>query len=200
MRAWMGVLLTAGLLWPEQVAGRREEAEPAVGRLLVAGRELRDPNFAQTVVLLVSYGRSGAMGLILNRKTGATVGKVMESVAEASNAADPVYEGGPVRRGGVLALVRMDRKLEDSTRVVGNVQMASSREVVAGQVRNGARGDVLRLYAGYSGWGAGQLEREIESGAWHVFNGDAAAAFDGEIETLWNRFIRRTELRFAGLR
>lgn len=168
-----------------------------MGRLLVAAKSLRDPNFVETVILLVNYGRSGSMGLVLNRRSGATISGLMESVAKKANGRDPVYAGGPVSRRGVLALVKADSKPGDASLVVEHVYLVSSPEELEKRITTGSRGDTMRAYAGYAGWAPGQLESELESGAWHVFNGSAAVAFDPDPESLWKRLIKRTELRYA---
>ncbi len=181
-----------------QLPIRRDEPEPAAGRMLVAGRELADPNFAHAAVILVSYSRTGAMGLVLNRRSrGGVVSRVVRDLGSAANASDPLYAGGPVGRDGILALLKSSKKPGDTTPVTADVHLISDGALLEKQLRTGLRGDSLRLYLGYAGWAPGQLEREIETGAWHVFNADAATVFDAEPESLWRRLIRRTELRYA---
>lgn len=189
--------LGAGTPALAQGGDRAAAKDLTAGSLLVAGRGLGDPNFARTLVVLAQYGKDGAMGLILNRPTEVVVASALSGGEAAANAKDPVYEGGPVGTGGLLALARSATPIDGATRVTGDVYLLSSRSALDRKIAAGARGDSLRIYAGYSGWGPGQLERELESGAWHVFRADASTIFDADPEHQWQRFIRRTELRFA---
>src|ERR1022692_3641970 len=96
-------------------------ADLGAGKLLVASRDLPDPNFAKTVVLLVQYDEDGVVGLILNRRSKVPISRVLDEVAGAKERPDPVYAGGPVGRTEVLALVRSRRPLGDAKRVFGDV-------------------------------------------------------------------------------
>lgn len=180
-----------------QSGDRTAAKDLAPGSLLVASRKLGDPNFARTAVVLVQYGSGGAMGLIVNRPTATVLSAVLDSTSTRPNAKDPIFEGGPVGTDGLVALVKSSAAAEDARRVTHDVYLISSRSALDRKIASGARGDSLRIYAGYSGWGPGQLERELESGAWHIFRADAATIFDPDPERLWLRYIRRTELRFA---
>src|SRR5579885_2535648 len=92
----------------------------AVGKLLIAKPELADPNFAESVVLLVHYDDDkGAVGLILNRRTKETLAKVLPDVKGAKE--DPVYEGGPVETASAQAVFRSREKREGATRIFGDV-------------------------------------------------------------------------------
>ena len=81
-------------------------ADLGAGKLLVASRDLPDPNFAKTVVLLVQYDDEGVVGLIVNRRSKVPISHVLDSVAGAKARPDPVYAGGPVGRTEVVALLR----------------------------------------------------------------------------------------------
>src|SRR6202453_5500016 len=79
----------------------------AVGRLLVASRDLGDPNFAKTVILLVHYSEDqGSVGLVINKRTDVPISRVFRDLKEASGRSDPVYIGGPVELNSVLALLK----------------------------------------------------------------------------------------------
>lgn len=172
-------------------------ADLAAGKLLVASRDLPDPNFAKTVVLLVDYDEEGVLGLILNRRSKVPISRVLDEVAGAKGRTDPVYAGGPVGRAGVLALVRSRRPPGDARRVLGDVFLASSREALEKTLASEAESDTLHVYLGYSGWTKAQLEHELDLGAWYVFQGSVRAVFDADPESLWERLIRETELRIA---
>ena len=164
----------------------------APGKLLVAARNLPDPNFSDAVVLLVDLNERGAMGIIVNRPTQATLTEILPGLA-GSTAAGTAYFGGPVQVSGVLALLRSELARTDCRKVVGDVYLVNTREVLDEVLRAGAGPDRFRVYAGYAGWEAGQLQREAALGAWHVFEGDPDVVFDPQPDSVWQRQIRRTE-------
>jgi len=176
------------------------EAQVAPGKFLIAHRSLLDPNFTRTVVLMVRYGEDGAMGLIVNRQTKIPLSRALDGLKDAKSRSDPVYLGGPVEVGGVVALVRSRAKPEDARHVFADVYLLSSKASLERALAAGAESSALRAYLGYSGWGAGQLEHEIELGSWLVWRGDPATVFDPDPETVWSRLIQKTEARIAVLR
>ena len=110
------------------VARRSRGEDLAAGKLLVASRDLLDPNFAQTVVLLVRYGDDSVVGLIINRRTQIPLARVFPELKEAKGQTDPIYRGGPVERTAALALMRASNKPEEAEHVFANVSMISSRD------------------------------------------------------------------------
>jgi putative transcriptional regulator len=172
-------------------------ADLGAGKLLVASRDLPDPNFAKTVVLLVQYDEDGVVGLILNRRSKVPISRVLDEVAGAKERPDPVYAGGPVGRTEVLALVRSRRPSGDARHVFGDLFLVSSREGLEKTFASATESSVVHVYLGYSGWTAPQLEHELDLGAWYIFQGSATAVFDSDPDSLWPRLIRDTELRIA---
>ena len=164
----------------------------APGKFLVAARNLPDPNFREAVVLLVDVNEQGAMGIILNRPTRATLTEILPGLT-GSTAAGVAYFGGPVQVAGVLALLRSELPRTDCRKVVADVYLVNTREVLDEVLAAGAGPDRFRVYAGYAGWEAAQLQREAALGAWHVFEGDPDVVFDPQPESVWQRQIRRTE-------
>jgi putative transcriptional regulator len=169
----------------------------AAGKLLVAGRELGDPNFIETVILLVHYDKESTMGLVLNRRTRVPLSRVFDDLKAAKGRTDPVYVGGPVERNGVLALVRVRPKPEGASNVFADVHLISTKELLEKTVAAGTESGIFHVYLGYAGWGPGQLEHEVELGAWFIFRPEAGMVFDTDPETLWPRLIQQTELRIA---
>jgi putative AlgH/UPF0301 family transcriptional regulator len=165
------------------------------GKLLVASRELPDPNFAKTVILLVQYDGDGVVGLILNRRSKVPISRMLGEVAGAKSRTDPIYAGGPVGRTEVLALAR--RSSGDAKRVFGDVFLVSSREDIEKTFATATDADAIHVYLGYSGWTQPQLDNELDLGAWYIFPGNAKAVFDSDPDSLWDRLIRSTELRIA---
>ena len=166
------------------------------GKFLVASRDLPDPNFAKTVVLLVQYDDDGVVGLIVNRRSKVPISRVLD-VRGAKDRADPVYAGGPVGRTEIAALVRSRSTPQDATRVFGDVWLVSSKELLERTLASAVDAERIRIYLGYAGWTVPQLEHELDLGAWFVFPGTAAAVYDSDPDSLWTRMIRQTELRLA---
>ncbi len=164
----------------------------APGKLLVAARNLPDPNFREAVVLLVDVNEQGAMGIIVNRPTRVTVTEILPG-HEHSTGSGTAYFGGPVQVSGLLALLRSERARTDCRKVFGDVYLVNARGVVDEMLGTGAGPNRFRVYLGYAGWGAGQLQREAAQGAWHVLDGDADVVFDPEPGSVWQRLVRRTE-------
>ena len=177
---------------PQRAAGMR----PAKGRFLVAVRELRDPNFAQTIILLTKYGEDGAMGLIVNRSTDVKLAGILD-LEGVEKRTETIFAGGPVERSAVLLLARSETQLEKSDSIFGDVYLSANRALLEKYIAGSEGDESFRLYAGYSGWAAGQLDFEMERGSWHVFPADADTVFSTRPSKVWERWIERTEMRFA---
>jgi putative transcriptional regulator len=169
----------------------------APGKLLVAAEALGDGNFAETLVLLLEYGSEGATGLVVNDRTEIPLSRVFGNLALGSGEAAPVYLGGPVSVSSVLALVRSPLAPPGTQHVVGDVHLIADREVLTARLVSGTDPASFRVYLGYAGWAPGQLDRETEAGAWHVFDADPEVVFDADPATAWQRLIRRTEWRMV---
>src|SRR5438309_931029 len=130
------------------------------GRLLVATRELSDPNFAKTVVLLVHYDEEGVLGLILNRQTEVPISRVFRELKEAKDRTDTVYAGGPVERTAVLALLHAKVKPDEAETVLKDVCLISNQALLQKTIVAGSESTRVRVYLGYAGWTVRQLERE----------------------------------------
>lgn len=161
--------------------------ESLKGRLLIASPALFDPNFRRTVVLVGEHGEEGAMGLVLNRSAEATVGEAVPPLAAVVGAASRVFVGGPVQPEAVLVLAEFEDASLAATLVVGDVGFASSEddlEGLAGAVRR------ARVFAGYSGWGPGQLESELEEESWLVEPADGVDLFPEPGDDLFGSVLR----------
>jgi putative transcriptional regulator len=178
------------------------EAESLSGQLLVATPLLGDPNFRRTVILIVEdEPEEGTLGVVLNRPTEVQVEQVLESWTDLVTGPSVVFRGGPVSPNSALALAlaRGDdeplgwRSLEGSrlTSRIGLVDLEAPPELLAGGITS------LRVFAGYAGWGPGQLQSEIEEGAWYVLAGEPTDAFLAEPERLWQEVLRRQGGEFA---
>ena len=164
------------------------------GQLLIASPALRDPNFHRTVVLVAEHGEEGAMGLVLNRPSEAVAGEAIPALGELVEADSVVYFGGPVEQQAVIVLAEFDDPGDSAALVfgsVGFVRADSDPEVLAGSTAR------ARLYAGYAGWGEGQLEAELEEEAWIVEPALPDDVFSAAPDELWSAVLRRKGGRYA---
>lgn len=190
------ILLAASAL----LAQSKKVEDLAAGKLLVVPREPPDPAFAESVILLVRYERSGALGLIVNHPTKVPVSRALHDVKGASKSADMLYLGGPVDVDGVMALVRSNAAPGgEALRVFGDLFMVNSKKSLEKALNTGKPLGDVRVYVGYCGWEGGQLEAEVRLGGWYIFDRNAESVFDAKPDTLWSRMIARTEYRIASL-
>jgi len=162
------------------------------GQLLLASARLQDPNFVRSVVFLVQHGDEGALGLILNRPLETTVGQVCDQVLSAQCAVEGfMHQGGPCE--GLLMVLHTQEELADAE-VVPGVYFSTERDKIESLMQSGD-GD-SKFFVGYSGWGAGQLETELESESWLVLPADATQVFLGgeALEEQWSRLTARVTL------
>jgi putative transcriptional regulator len=168
-----------------------------IGKVLVAPRQAPDPNFAETVILLVRYDEEGVVGLTVNRRTKVPISRVFRDLKGAKDRADPVYAGGPVQMGGVLALLRSHAQPDDAPRVFGDIYLVSARPLLEKTLAAGTGPGDFRVYLGYCGWTEGQLQREVRLGAWYIFSGNSDLVFDSDVASVWPRLIAQTEQQIA---
>jgi putative transcriptional regulator len=163
-----------------------ESPESLAGYLLVASPELSDPNFAKSVVLIIHHDEEGAFGLVLTQPTKIMVAQVWGQRNETKcRAVDTIHRGGPVE-GPLMAL-------HGKEEIGGNVVMPGLFYVVAAEhleqlVTTDAQ--PTRYFMYYSGWGAGQLDGELEAGGWLTIPARPEDLFQNA-ESLWEVTIRR---------
>jgi len=170
--------------------------EILAGRLLVATPLLGDPNFRRSVVLVVEdEPGEGTLGVVLNRPTETPVELVLESWTDLVTQPPVVFRGGPVSPNSALGLAIVPgedepvgwRALDGMTlrSRIGLVDLDAPPQLLEGGIAS------LRVFAGYAGWGPGQVQAEIEEGAWYVLPAEPADAFAAEPERLWQTVLRR---------
>ena len=130
------------------------------GKLLIAAPALSD-FFARSVVLVIEHTEEGAMGVVLNQPTEAGVCDVVERLAGLADPGDVIHVGGPVSPDSVIALGEFADPAEAARIVVGDLGLIDP-EAPEPELR------ALRVYAGYAGWGPGQLDTELEAEAWII--------------------------------
>lgn len=161
------------------------------GCLLVALPPLTDPNFHQSVLFLCETEAEGAMGLILNRPTDINISDALPEEELIKNAETLVFDGGPVQNDRILLLRRGGEPVEDFTRVLGDISMGGTMDALKEAATvSGIMGE-YRPYRGYAGWGAGQLEAEINDGAWAVLAGEESLVFSKNPKQLWPQMMKK---------
>ena len=169
----------------------------AAGKLLVASRELGDPNFARTVILIVHYDAQGVVGLVLNRRTHVPLSQALEGLKGTKDRSDPAYLGGPVDTSVVFALLHSPAKIEGAEHVFSGVYLISAKTLLEQTVSTRPDPGVFHVYLGYAGWNEDQLRKEVELGGWFIFPGDVSTVFNSDPDSLWLKMIRKTELQLA---
>jgi putative transcriptional regulator len=168
-----------------------ETKGPFQGKLLVAAPRLLDPNFARSVVLILAHGDQGAVGLVLNRPTMTMVGAPLPAWEELASEPAVVFVGGPVSEGSIcLAQVKPQVSVPDTGYLplqgtLGTVDLDADPAFVGPWIEK------LRIFAGYGGWGPGQLEGEIGEGAWWALDPVEEDVFSDDPSGLWKRVLRR---------
>ncbi len=169
-----------------------ETADGLAGRLLVASPALGEPSFARTVILLLDHDEAGALGVVINRPTPVDVADVLPSWEPFATRPGVLFRGGPVAADSALGLATMPRVGEDEPlgwrRVregLGLIDLDTPPEIVSGEMAH------LRIFAGYAGWSPGQLEAELEEGAWYVVPSRPSDPFSDDPDGLWRSVLRR---------
>lgn len=156
--------------------------ESLAGRFLVASPQLADPNFLRSVVLLIHHNEQGAFGVVLNRMTDSTIKELWKEVSQTPCPIDRhINMGGPV--SGPLIALHTDPALSE-IEILPGLHFAAQREHLEQLVGRGE--EKLRLFVGHSGWGEGQLEREMAEGSWLTAPATADDVFSVEGD-LWKR-------------
>ena len=173
------------------------EKDLAQGKFLVAGRQLMDPNFRETVVLLIRYGPDGAIGLVINRPVELKLSTVLPDIKELARSKETLYLGGPVEPARVMLLVRSAKPPEASMPVFGDVYLSSSQKVLQDLIKKPVKEERFRIYAGYAGWAPKQLESELDRGHWHVLKADPETLFDKKSSEIWQELIQRVSVKWV---
>ncbi|MFE0102814.1 YqgE/AlgH family protein [Streptomyces sp. NPDC059009] len=171
------------------------EVSSLTGRLLVATPALSDPNFDRAVVLLLDHDEEGSLGVVLNRPTPVDVADILEGWGELTGSPGVVFQGGPVSLDSALGVAVVPgadpvgwRRIHGS---IGLVDLEAPPELLAATLGS------LRIFAGYAGWGPGQLEDELTDGAWYVVESEPGDVSAPDPERLWRAVLRRQRSELA---
>jgi putative transcriptional regulator len=157
------------------------------GHLLIAGPALVDPNFRRSVVLVGEHSEDGALGVILNRALDATVDETVPELAVLVDGIESVHVGGPVQPSAIVVLADFVDPERAGALVLDSVGFLPS------EVDPDSLGELrrARVFAGYAGWGPGQLDGELAEGSWIVEPALADDVFTPQPEQLWSEVLRR---------
>jgi putative transcriptional regulator len=173
---------------------------PTRGRLLVATPPLVDENFDRTVVFVLEHHDEGTIGVVINRPSDEALEVPLDRWIDLQSAPSSVFTGGPVETSALIALAQTKAPLTDDgewlSPIVGPIASAdltADPALVAAEVRG------VRIFRGYAGWGPGQLDDEIDAGAWLVLDAEVEDVFSDEPHDLWRSVLRRQPGRLAWL-
>ncbi len=156
------------------------------GHLLVAVPKMLDPNFFQTVTLMVAHDEEQALGLVLNRPSQTTLREAWQQVESGACPADGfLHFGGPCQQ--VLSALHADSALSN-LEVLPGLYFTQEAEKLRLLVEQ--RSTPIRFFVGFAGWGAGQLEAELREGAWLTGAASREEVF-GDPTQLWERWAKR---------
>jgi putative transcriptional regulator len=160
------------------------------GRLLVASPALEDGAFDRTVVFMLEHNEDGALGVIINRPSDESQVDGLESWTELATPPAVVFHGGPVEPDALIGIARTESARDGVgwapiTDDLGTVDLSESPDEIAPVL------EAIRIFRGYSGWSAGQLEGELSVNAWIVTTANPSDVFDRHPDELWRSVLRR---------
>jgi putative transcriptional regulator len=160
--------------------------ESLQGKLLVSSPSLLDPNFRKTVVLVAHHDDDGAMGLVLSRPSEVAAADAVPLLEGLPGCDDPVFVGGPVQPEAFMVLAEFEDIGEAAAPIMAGLGfMPADTEPDELSIKR------MRLFAGYSGWGAGQLEAELEEPSWIIVDAEPDDAFADDPDALWRTVLHR---------
>lgn len=162
--------------------------ESLVGQLLLASPALHDPNFERSVVLVGVHSEQGAMGVVLNRPSEVTVGEAAPQLEEAVEESERVFVGGPVQPSSIVFLAEFLDPDPAGVLVLGRIGFPAPDAELPELARATGR---VRVFAGFAGWGEGQLEAEIADGDWIAQDALPEDVFTELPERLWSDVLTR---------
>jgi putative transcriptional regulator len=175
-------------------------ASQTKGRLLLATPPLADPNFDRTVVYMLEHHGEGALGVVINRPTGESLAEPLDRWDDLQATPGSVFLGGPVEPDALIALALAKAPVTEVSDELSPISgLVASADLTTDPAFVAARVDAVRIFRGYAGWGPGQLEGEIESGAWLVVDAEPNDVFAAAPDDLWRIVLRRQGGRLAWL-
>jgi putative transcriptional regulator len=170
-------------------------AQSSVGKgvLLVASPTLEDPNFRQTVVLIVEHGSEGTLGVVLNRPMNLLLSEAMPDLPVLKGTSYRLFAGGPVEPARLLLLFRLAEPPANAQVVLDGVYVGGTPETLERVITRPKPAETFRAFAGSAGWAPGQLNFEMLQGAWATLPADATGIFDKDPATFWEDCVSRLQ-------
>ena len=157
-------------------------------QFLIAMPSLADPNFHRTVTLMCAHSEDGAMGIVINRPLDIKLTSVLDHMSIEATSRDaeqvPVLQGGPVQRERGFVIHHPPGDWDAVLRVGDEIGIATSKDILSA-VAEGRGPERIAIALGYAGWGAGQLEHELQQNAWLSGPADSRIIFDTPYEDRW---------------
>ena len=198
--AWrvIAIVLLGGLfivlhVVPAVAQGEFAPSSVKKGVLLVASPSLNDPNFRETVVLIVEHGSEGTLGLILNRSTKVLLSEALPDLTVLKGTSYRLFAGGPVQPTLLLLLFRLKDPPADARSVFDGVYVGGTPKVLEGIITRAKPTETFRVFAGFASWAPGQLGYEMLQGAWATLPPDSSDIFDKDPATLWQDCLSRLQ-------
>jgi putative transcriptional regulator len=163
------------------------------GVLLVASPSLDDPNFRESVVLIVEHGPEGTLGLILNRSTNVLLSHALPDLTVLKGTTYRLFAGGPVEPSRLLLLFRLKEPPADARSVFDGVYVGGTPKILERIITQAKPTETFRAFAGFAGWAPGQLKYEMLQGGWATLPPDSFNIFDQDPATLWRDCISRLQ-------
>jgi len=173
---------------------------PTKGRLLVATPPLEEATFDRTVIFMLEHQDDGAIGVVINRPSIESLDEPLDRWIDLQSVPSSIFDGGPVEQSALIALAETTQPLTESSDylspisgTIASADLTADPALVAAEVRG------VRVFRGYAGWGPGQLEGEIEAGAWLVLDSESGDIFSDNPDELWRTVVRRQPGRLSWL-
>ena len=173
---------------------------PTKGRLLVATPPLEEATFDRTVIFMLEHQDDGAIGVVINRPSFESLDEPLDRWIDLQLVPSSIFDGGPVEQSALIALAETTKPLTEPSEylspisgTIASADLTADPALVAAEVRG------VRVFRGYAGWGPGQLEGEIEAGAWLVLDTESGDVFSDNPDELWRTVVRRQPGRLSWL-
>jgi len=179
--ALCALLLLSGSSWPASAP----DAKPLTAILLIARDDLRDSNFADSIVLVMNNLGPAPVGIIINRPMSIPVSRLFPDLERLAQLRDKVYFGGPIDLESVWFLFRAATPPEHAVQACDGVYLSADRQLLFQLLGRDKPMDNLRIFVGHAGWAPGQLEAEIDRRDWTLKRAETEAIFSGKSEHPW---------------
>lgn len=170
-----------------------QQAPLGKGIILVSHPAMEDPNFRQTVVLIIDHNPTGSLGLVLNRPTDILLSQTLPSVAALKGTTHRLFIGGPVAADRMTMLVRLKEPQSGVTSVIDGIYIGGSLDMLDRLISQPKPTESFRVFAGIAGWAPDQLAFELQQGAWVTLPADAADIFEKDPASLWPDSLKRLQ-------